>query len=138
MTAEQEIKARVQAELDLEPLIKVLRQTLIECYVEGFFKGLQWKEENDQEPLQQNNKEEVPQEEPLVRLKPNAILKRRLRPDEFPTRVWNTFVDLNIKTLGDILDCSEMFYLGRSKFGMGSLNAIKKYVESFGYKLRKK
>lgn len=80
----------------------------------------------------------VPDEEPLVKLKPDAILKRRLKQQDFNTKVWRTLVTLNIETLGDILQVSEKFYLSQKGFGMGSLNVLRNYVKQFGYKLKEK
>lgn len=80
----------------------------------------------------------VPDEEPRVKLKPDAILKRRLKQQDFNTKVWRTLVTLNIETLGDILQVSEKFYLSQKGFGMGSLNVLRNYVKQFGYKLKEK
>jgi DNA-directed RNA polymerase alpha subunit len=140
------IAERAEAEKNIEPLLRMVRQMLIETYMAGFIKGLKRCEESEEELIKRlTNEEDAIQvvlnpnaEEPLVKLKPDAILKRRLKQDEFPARVWNTFKDLQIETLGDILQCSEKFYLERPRFGVGSLNVIKKFVSSFGYKLREK
>ena len=74
----------------------------------------------------------------VVQLKPGAILKRRLKREEFNKRVWNTFEQLNIETLGDILQVSEKFYLSLPNFGQGSLNVIRLYVKKYGYELKEK
>lgn len=76
--------------------------------------------------------------EPIVQLKPGAILKKRLRKEDFNSRVWCTFKLLNIETLGDILQVSEKFYLSQRNFGRGSLNVIKLYLKQYGYSLKEK
>lgn len=146
MIEQKLIAARAEGEKDIEPLLRTLRHMLIETYMAGFMKGLESCEESEEVLMQRlvdeyeaiRNGEKVVSEEPLVKLKPDAILKRRLKKDEFPSRVWNTFKDLNIETLGDILQCSKTFYLSRPRFGEVSLNAVRKYVASFGYELKEK
>lgn len=142
MTEEMIVKARAAAELEVEPLFRVFKQTLIETYMKGFMKGME-SAENEDAALKRLNEEALssgaePIEEPKVRLKPDAILKRRLKQEEFNTKVWRTLVMLNCETLGDILQVSERFYLSQRGFGMGSLNVLRKYVKQFGYKLKEK
>lgn len=144
MTEGKIVKARAAAEFEVEPLFRVFKQTLIETYMKGFMRGLESAEDEDA-ALQRLNKEAeafeglaVPIEEPLVRLKPDAILKRRLRQEDFNTKVWRTLVMLDCHTLGDILQISEKFYLSQQGFGMGSLNVLRRYVKQFGYKLKEK
>ena len=82
--------------------------------------------------------EEPISNEPLVKLKPDAILKRRLKQEEFSVRVWRTLKDLNIETLGDILQVREKFYLNQKGFGIKRLNELREYVKRFGYELKEK
>lgn len=145
MIEEKIVKARAAAELELEPLFRIFKQTLIETYMKGFMRGLESAEDKNVSLQRLNEEAEalangaVPiDEEPKVRLKPDAILKRRLKQEEFNTKVWRTLVMLNCETLGDILQVSERFYLSQKGFGMGSLNVLRKYVNQFGYKLKEK
>lgn len=138
-------KARASAEMEIEPLLRIFKHTLIETYVKGFLKGMESTEEEEAALKQLNEDAEalaegvVPKsDEPLVRLKPDAILKRRLKREDFNTKVWRTLMELNIETLGDILQVSERFYLRQKGFGMGSLNALRNFVKQFGYKLKEK
>lgn len=133
MLEEKLVKARAAAELEAEPLFRIIKQTLIEVYMKGFMNGLTCFDEN----RQSTQLSESPTDDgPMVMLKPDAILKRRLRRDEFPLRVWRTLENLNIETLGDILQVSETFYLSQPHFGKGSLNVLRNYVKKFGYKLK--
>ena len=143
MLAEKIVKARAAAELEVEPLFRILKQTFVEVYMKGFMRCMESVE--DKASLQRLNEEAEALEgeslqidEPMVTLKPDAILKRRLRRDEFPLRVWRTLENLNIETLGDILQVSETFYLSQPHFGKGSLNVLRNYVKKFGYKLKEK
>ena len=145
MTEEKIVKARAAAEMEIEPLLRIFKHTLIETYMKGFLRGLE-SAENEDAALQRLNKETeafesgaVPiDEEPKVRLKPDAILKCRLKQNEFKPKVWRMLKELNCDTLGDILQISEKFYLRQKGFGMSSLNVLRKYVKSFGYKLKEK
>lgn len=144
MTEEKIVKARAAAEFEVEPLFRVFKQTLVETYMKGFMRGLESAEDEDA-TLQRLNKEAealegvaVPIEEQLVRLKPDAILKRKLRQKDFNTKVWRTLVMLDCHTLGDILQISEKFYLSQPYFGKASLNILREYVKQFGYKLKEK
>ena len=136
MTEERIVKARAVAELECEPLFRVFKQTLIETYMKGFAKGLECAE-NGKTALQRLNEEaealvrRFQIEEPLVKLKPDAILKRRLKQEDFNTKVWRTLMELHIETLGDILQVSEKFYLSQRGFGMGSLNVLRNFVKQF-------
>lgn len=145
MTEKQIAKARAEAELYIESLLRIFKKTLIETYMKGFMKGLESAE--DENAAMQRLKEEeealasgtVPiDEEPRIRLKPGAILKRRLKKEDFNTRVWRTLRNLNIETLGDILQVSEKFYFSQKGFGMGSLNVLRNFVKKYGYKLKEK
>lgn len=144
MKEEMIVKARAAAELEVEPLFRIFKQTLVETFMKGFMKGMEIMEDEDADLKRLNEEAEAlasgaePIEEPKVRLKPDAILKRRLKQEEFNTKVWRTLVMLNCETLGDILQVSERFYLSQRGFGMGSLNVLRKYVKQFGYKLKEK
>lgn len=137
-------KARAEAEKTTEQFLRVLKNMLIETYIEGFIKGMESCEENEdvlEQRLIEEEKALVGCEhyvsiEPIVKLKPDAILKRRLRKDDFNTRVWKTLVFLNIETLGDILQVSEKFYLSQRGFGKGCLCVLRDYVKQFGYNLK--
>lgn len=137
------IKARAAAEIAIEPLFRIIKQTLIETYMNGFMKGVESTEDVGMatkrliEEADAFESGAVPTEELLVRLKPDAILKRRLKEEEFSVRVWRTLKELNIETLGDILQVSEKFYLSQKGFGKGSLYVLRKYVKQFGYNLKK-
>lgn len=143
MTEENIVKARAVAEMEIEPLFRVFKQTLIETYMKGFMKGLEGAEDENAALQRLNEEAEAlvrrsPIEESLVKLKHEAILKRRLRQEDFNTRVWRTLVMLDIETLGDILQVSERFYLSQKGFGKGSLNVLRNFVKKFGYKLKEK
>ena len=142
MTVESIAKARAAAELEVEPLIRIFKQALIEAYMKGYVKGLESAEDEDAALRRLNEEAEAlaskQPEEPTVRLKPDAILKRRLKQEDFNTKVWRTLRELNCETLGDILQVSERFYLGQKGFGMGSLNVLRNFVKQFGYKLKEK
>ena len=181
MTEGMVVKARAAADLEIEPLLRIFKHTLIETYMKGFVKGTESMEDEDA-ALQRLNEEaealasgtvqteqerefedfcaaeganpeamkamarslkmagfdikEVPDDGPLVRLKPDAVLKRRLKQEDFSVRAWKTLKVLNIETLGDILQVSEKFYLSQKGFGKNCLNELKEYVERFGYELK--
>ena len=145
MTEEKIVKARAAVELEIEPLLRIFKQTLIETYMKGFVRGLESSEDEDA-ALKRLNEEaealasgaEPIDEEPKVRLKPDAILKRRLKQDEFKPKVWRMLKELNCDTLGDILQISEKFYLRQKGIGINSLNELKEHVKRFGYKLKEK
>lgn len=134
-------KVRTDAETEVE---RVFKHVLVELYMKGFLRGLECAEDKDVELRRLTEEAEaleggaVRKERPLERLKPDAILKRRLNKADFNTKVWRTLNELNCETLGDILQISEKFYLSRRGFGMGSLNVLRKYVKQFGYKLKDK
>lgn len=143
MNEDMKFKARASAEMEIEPLLRIFKHTLIEAYMRGFMKGMESMEDEDAALKRLNEEAEalssgaVPiEEEPKVRLKPDAILKRRLKKEDFNTKVWRTLRELNCETLGDILQVSERFFLSQKGFGMGSLNILRKYVQQFGYSLR--
>ena len=138
------IKARAAAEIAIEPLFRIIKQTLVDTYMKGFMKGVESTEDvgmatkrliEEAEAIASGAK--PIDEEPSVKLKPDAILRRRLRREDFNTRVWNTLTDLNITTLGELLQVSEKFYRQQRNFGEGSLNVIKNFVKQFGYELKK-
>lgn len=137
------IKARAAAEIAIEPLFRIIKQTLIETYMKGFMKGVESTEDVgiamkrliEEADAFESGAEPI--DEPKVRLKPDAILKRKLRREDFNRRVWNTLMDLNITTLGELLQVSEKFYRQQRNFGEGSLNVIKNFVKQFGYELKK-
>lgn len=138
-------KVRAAAELEVEPLLRIFKQTLIDTYVKGFLKGIESMEDEGAASKRLNKEVEALQsgalpidDEPIVKLKPDAILKRHLKQEEFSVRVWRTLKDLNIETLGDILQVSEKMYLSRKSFGINSLNDLRDYVKRFGYKLKEK
>lgn len=74
---------------------------------------------------------------PLVRLKPTAILKKRLNPKDFSVRTWNCLIAANIKTLGDMISYTRMDYLRLRSLGKKSLNEIEDYVSQYGFELKK-
>ena len=74
---------------------------------------------------------------PLVRLKPNAILKKRLNQKDFSVRTWNCLIAANIKTLGDMISYTRMDYLRLRSLGKKSLNEIEDYVSQYGFELKK-
>ena len=76
-------------------------------------------------------------ETPLVRLKPNAILKRRLKQEDFSVRTWNCLIAADIKTLGDMISYSRLDYLRLRSLGKKSLTEIEDYVTQFGFSLKK-
>lgn len=141
MTEERIAKARAAAELEVE---RIFKHILVEVYMKGFMRGLESAEDEDAALRRLNEEADafesgaVPIAEPKVRLKPDAILKRKLRREDFNRRVWNTLTDLNITTLGELLQVSEKFYRQQRNFGEGSLNVIKNFVKQFGYELKKK
>lgn len=155
------IKKRAEAELKAEPLVRIFRQSLIEMYMKGYTDALEdtynekaaekrlveeaeaLAESPDLSAVRQVAKElnavKVQEEEPLVRLKPNAILKRRLHPnDDFSTRTSSVIKSHDIKTLGDIIKYSEADFLTMRGCGKVCLNEIKKFVGGFGLKLVKR
>lgn len=143
MTEEKIVKAHAAAELDVEPLLRIFKHTLIETYVKGFLKGMESTEDEDAALKRLKEEAEafasgiVPiDEEPIVKLKPDAILKRRLKQEEFSVRAWRTLKNLNIETLGDILQVSEKFYLSQKGFGINCLNELREFVKQFGYELK--
>lgn len=145
MTEEEIVKARASAEMEIDPLLRILKHTLIETYMKGFLKVMESMEDEDAALKRLNEEAEalssgaVPiDEEPKVRLKPDAILKQRLKQNEFSVRVWRTLNDLNIETLGDILQVSEKFYQSQKGFGETSLRELRHYVKKFGFKLKEK
>lgn len=145
MKEEQFVKERAEAEKVIEPLLHIFKQTLIETYMKRVMKGLEIAEDGESSLSRLNEEADalasgarVKEEEPLVRLKRDAILKRRLKQEEFNTKVWRTLVMLNIETLGDILQVSERFYLSQRGFGKTSLNVLRDYVKRFGYELKEK
>ena len=145
LTEKDIIKARAAAELEVEPLLRIFKQTLIESYIKGFMKGMESKEDAGVAMKRLVAEAEALEggatptnEEPCVKLKPDAILKRRLKKEDFPSRVWQILKVLNIETLGDILQVSERFYLSQRNFGIGSLFVLRKYVRQFGYELKEK
>lgn len=138
-------KVRAAAELEVEPLLRIFKQTLIDTYVKGFLKGIESMEDEGAASKRLNEEAEALQsdalpidDEPIVKLKPDAILKRRLKQEEFSVRVWHVFEKLNIETLGDILEVSERYYLQQRCFGINSLYELRKYVKRFGYELKEK
>lgn len=142
MTEKQIANVRAEAELEVERFFKL---TLVEVYMKGFMRGLE-SAEDENIALKRLNEEaealasgaEPIDEEPRVRLKPDAILKRRLKQEEFSVRVWRTLKELNIETLGDILQVSEKFYQSQKGFGETSLRELRHYVKNFGFKLKEK
>lgn len=74
---------------------------------------------------------------PLVRLKPTAILKKRLNQKDFSVRTWNCLIAANIKTLGDMISYTRMDYLRLRSLGKKSLNEIEDYVSQCGFELKK-
>lgn len=74
---------------------------------------------------------------PLVRLKPTAILKKRLNPKDFSVRTWNCLIAANVKTLGDMISYTRMDYLRLRSLGKKSLNEIEDYVSQYGFELKK-
>lgn len=145
MTDEKIVKARASAEMEIEPLLRIFKHMLIETYIRGFMKGMESMEDEDaalkrlkEEAEALSSGAEPIDEEPKVRLKPDAILKRRLKKEEFSVRVWRTLRELNCETLGDILQVSERFYLSQKGIGINSLKELKEYVKRFGYKLKEK
>ena len=73
----------------------------------------------------------------LVRLKPTAILKKRLNQKDFSVRTWNCLIAANIKTLGDMISYTRMDYLRLRSLGKKSLNEIEDYVSQCGFELKK-
>lgn len=144
MKEENYILARAVAEVTIEPMLRIIKQSLIEAYMKGFLSGAESTEGKDAAVQRPNDEaeafanREVPKEESLVRLKRDAILKRKLRVEDFNARVWNTLSFLGITTLGELLQHDEKFYRQQRNFGEGSLNIIKKFVKQFGYELKKK
>ena len=136
--------ARKAAESEIEPLLGFIKQKFIETYVKGFIQGMETAE--DKEAAIRMLKEEteaftsgaIPEEEKRVRLEPNAILKRRIKKEEFSSRVWRTLKELNIETLGEILQVRETFYLRMEGFGVKSLKELREYVSQFGCCLKEK
>lgn len=138
-------EAEGEATALFESLLPNIRKAFVDAYMRGFTRGLESAECGETALARLNDEYEAIANgaapidgEPRVRLKKDAILKRKLRRDEFPARVWRAFQELNIETLGDILEVSEAFYLNMPNFGMGSLNMIRLYVRKYGYKLREK
>lgn len=74
---------------------------------------------------------------PLVRLKPTAILKKRLNQKYFSVRTWNCLIAANVKTLGDMISYTRMDYLRLRNLGKKSLNEIEDYVSQYGFELKK-
>lgn len=125
---EMELMAvKANAEKDLEPLFRVLKQTLLETYLIGYKKGFE----------SAQNEKENDDAEPLVRLKPDAILKRRLNQKDFSVRTWNCLVAADVKTLGDLISLKKTDYLRLRGFGRISLGEIEDYATKFGYELKK-
>lgn len=117
------IAAQKQAEEKLEPVLRFLHNSLIEVYMQGFVAGLGVSEER----LDNDS---------LVRLKQDAILQRRLKPEDFSVRLWNVLKAYDIKTLGDIIKHTKLDFLRMRNLGKTSLFELMDFVKQFGYEIR--
>lgn len=129
------IRIRAKAEEKAEPVVRIFRHALIEFYVEGFINGVQSTEDEEAATRRLTEEEEAlkDNDEPVVSLKPGAILKRRLRKEEFSTRAWNVLQYMDVRTLGDMVSHSRTDYLKIKSIGKKTLKEIVDYAQRYGY-----
>ena len=119
-------KVRDMAETVAASIADDFRKELVKYLMDFYYKGVE------------NAAEEKRNEDIRVRLKEGAILKRKLRENEFSRRVWNVFTSNGITTLGDIIQYTIMDMMMWHNFGKACVTEVAAYVESFGLKMRYK
>lgn len=131
MTESKIEQARKDAEGLIAPIVRVFHDSLFEVYMKGFLDGLKL-----YEPLEEDAKRRLAEEDqPLVKLKKDAILQKKLRPEEFSVRVWNVLRAMDVCTLGDIVKHNAIDFLKQRNFGKVCFNEVKGYVAEYGYKI---
>lgn len=143
---ELELRALIEkAEKDfIDPLASVFRKSLLEAYQKGVLDGIKAAEQVYESDLVKKLGEEAEAmqekyDEPIVKLKPNAILKRRIHYEDFRkngVRIMNGLRASDIETLGDLMKYSEKDIMRMRNMGTNCVNELRWFVEQFGLKLR--
>lgn len=141
-------KARKDAESVLEPVVMTLKKSILEIYMKGFIDGVRASEPSEEELNNILAKEEeflslVSSEEigkikegVSVKLKKDAILQKRLKPEEFSVRVWNVLRSMEVNTLGDMVNHTQMDYIRQRNFGRVCLVEVIGYAHKYGYEIK--
>lgn len=127
-------QAKKDAEGLIAPIARVFHESLLEVYMKGFIDGLK-----SSEPLEKDAECIFTEEEqPLVKLKKDAILQKKLKPEEFSVRVWNVLKAMDVYTLSDMIVHTQMDYIMQRNFGRACLDEVIDYAHKFGYEIKMK
>jgi len=127
-------QAKKDAESLIAPIVSVFHTSLFEVYMKGFLDGLK-----SSEPLEEDAECIFTEEgQSLVKLKKDAILQKKLKPEEFSVRVWNVLKAMDVYTLSDMIGYTQMDYIRQRNFGRVCLAEVIDYAHKYGYEIKTK
>lgn len=127
-------KAKKDTEVLIAPIVRVFHDSLLEVYIKGFIDGIE-----SSEPSEEDAERILAEEEKsLVKLKKDAILQKKLKPEEFSVRVWNVLKAMDVYTLSDMISHTQMDYIRQRNFGRVCLVEVIEYAHKYGYEIKTK
>jgi DNA-directed RNA polymerase alpha subunit len=157
---EQEIRqalAKAEGEF-IDRMVDVFRRAMTEAYMKGLMDGANLEHDDDaaekrlaeeaevlasgQEPLPHGSLSAKDNDEPLVKLKPEARLKRKVRAADFLDcknirRILNQLKAHNIDTYGDLARLTAADVMKWHNFGKGCFEELKKVMKIHNVEFRK-
>ena len=127
-------QAKKDAESLIAPIVRVFHTSLFEVYMKGFLDGLKSYEPSEEDAERILAEEE----ESLVKLKKDAILQKKLKPEEFSVRVWNVLKAMDVYTLSDMISHTQTDYISQRNFGRVCLVEVIGYAHKYGYEIKTK
>ena len=128
------IQKRAEAELKAEPILRYIRQSLIDMYMRGLLDGMDacYDESAAEKKLAEEEEalRELEENGPSVKLKPDAILKRKIiYGKDLSIRASKALKMNNIDTVGDLIKHTKRDLLKMQGFGKKSLREVEEFVE---------
>lgn len=159
MTESDIRQALAKAEGDfINRMVDVFRRAMTEAYMKGLTDGANLEHDDDaaekrlaeeaevlasgQEPLPHADLDAKDDDGPLVKLKPEARLKRKVRMEDFVgcrniTRIWYQMVVHNIDTYGDLARLSAAEVMTWRNFGRCSFEELKTVMKVWNIEFKK-
>ena len=128
----------------IDRMVDVFRRAVTEAYMKGLTDGANL--EHDDKAAEKRLKEEADVlasgQEPLVKLKPKAYLKRKIKAADFLgcrniTRIWNQVVAHNIDTYEDLARLTTADVISWRNFGKGSFEELCDVMKMHNVEFRK-